>query len=147
MEHKLTGGVSGLQIFTCSAVGRASASFRRQASTNDRNSEENRSDGGEGDGSYMTCLHLILSVHKYNDFFVTACNIYTMLKRQISMDFHNSNLSSIEHPTHGWHTMCDITSKLSLWLQGNHHDIMLSFCPFHTIQKTRKINSPCPNSS
>jgi hypothetical protein len=86
----------------------------------------------------MTCLHLILSVHKYNNFFVTACNIHTMWKQQISTDFHNSNLSSIEHPTHGWHKMCDITSKLSLRLQGNHHDIMLSFCPFHTIQKKEK---------
>lgn len=55
--NQMTQGITSVLKFeqiTCSAVGLAPGSFARQESTNDRNSHENPSSGGDGDGSYIT---------------------------------------------------------------------------------------------
>lgn len=49
----VTGGIC--HLLTCSAVGLASASFCKQASINEQNSDENIRFDGDGDGSSKIC--------------------------------------------------------------------------------------------
>lgn len=83
------------QSFTCSAVGLVSASFCRQASTNEQNSGEKLCFDGDGDGS-SKIFHKNIKVLQNKNIAGQSINYFPYNSKQLT-DLVNENNNHLQH--------------------------------------------------